>query len=100
MLYWRLLNAMVIILLTSGAVLTGLRGKSPLTGAYGLAFSTKLALWLMQLYLSQQYLRPFTPEAPAFSRDSTNPTNPPVPAWLPVALLFLIFLCAFALKYF
>jgi hypothetical protein len=99
LLHWQFLNASVIALLVSGAVLTGLRGKSPLNGFYGLAFSSKLALWLLQLYLSQQFLRPFTPEVPAFSRDPEGSSGQTTPAWVLVALLFLIFFSGFVLKY-
>lgn len=97
--YWKMLNILFLLIVASGAALTGLRGKSPLSGLYGLVFSAKLALWLMQLYLSQHYLRPFMPENAVPAGDALGLPQLAPPAWLPLGLLFLIFVLGFALKY-
>jgi hypothetical protein len=97
--YWKLLNGTFLLIVVSGAALAGLRGRSPLAGLYGLAFSAKLALWLVQLYLSQQYLRPFIAETNAPGRDAMGLPQIAPPMWLPLGLLFLIFVLGFSLKY-
>lgn len=59
---WRLLHVCFVLIVLSGAALAGLKGKSVLNGLYGLVFSSKLALWLLQLWLLQDSLKPFLPE--------------------------------------
>ena len=51
-LYWKILHIAFLVIIVSGAALAGLGGKSVLKGLYGLIFSTKLALWLAQIYLA------------------------------------------------
>lgn len=97
--YWKLLNAVFLVIVLSGAALAGLKGRSPLTGVYGLVFSSKLALWLLQLYLSQHYLRPFIVDNTSAGKDVMGLPQPASPTWLPVTLLFLIFILGFSLKY-
>lgn len=98
-LYWKMLNGIFLAIVISGAALAGLKGRSPLAGLYGLVFSAKLALWLMQLYLSQQYLRPFIVENQPSARDAMGLPQLVPPLWLPLGLLFLIFVLGFSLKY-
>lgn len=95
---WRLLNVCFVLIVLSGAALAGLKGKSVLTGLYGLVFSSKLALWLLQLWLMQELLKPFLPEnysdePRAYLREGETR------ALAAVLLLFLIAAGGFLLKY-
>lgn len=97
-LYWKFLHASFIVIVISGAALAGLKGKSVIRGFYGLAFSAKLALWLVQIYFTQETLKPFNPEvehATSGKQDLPPAGASPV---LIVSLLLLISLCGFALK--
>lgn len=98
-LYWKFLHVAFIVIVVSGAGLAGLKGKSVIRGLYGLVFSTKLVLWLVQIYFTQETLKPFTvevehatPEKPASEVKSISPA-------LLVTLLLLIALAGFALKF-
>lgn len=97
-LYWRLLHIAFGLIVLSGAALAGLRGKSVLQGLYGLAFSAKLALWLLQLWLVQDYLRPYLPENEA-NRSGTEILPDNVRPAVAVVLLLLIAVAGFGLKY-
>ena len=55
--FW-LYHAGFIILLISGTGLAILSGQSPLYGRFGLVFSTKLALWFLQIFLTGDLLKP------------------------------------------
>ncbi|HMV35198.1 MAG TPA: hypothetical protein PKM44_00720 [Turneriella sp.] len=95
---WRLLHVCFVVIVLSGAALAGLKGKSVLTGLYGLVFSSKLALWLLQLWLLQDLLKPFltenyTEEPQARSREWEARSLGAV------LLLFLIAAGGFLLKY-
>lgn len=95
--YWKFLHGAFILILISGAALAGLRGKSVLSGTFGLFFSTKLVLWVVQIYLTQEYLKPFIPEirgnelAPKPAAGTSRPL-------IIIVLLLLISLCGFTLK--
>jgi uncharacterized membrane protein len=97
-LYWKFLHAAFIITVVSGALLAGLKGKSVLRGFYGLVFSTKLVLWLVQIYLTQETLKPFIPEAEEGNPEKQSVERRSMQPILIIALLFLIALCGFALK--
>jgi len=97
-LYWRLLHVAFLLILVSGAVLAGMKGRSVLSGLYGLVFSAKLALWLLQIYLSQYMLKPFHIET-SNDADSRRVKEVQAHPYLIVALLLLIPLCGFVLKY-
>lgn len=86
------------MIVLSGAALAGLKGKSVLTGLYGLVFSSKLALWLLQLWLLQDLLKPFLPEN--YSEETkAQPRELEMRALGAVLLLFLIAAGGFILKY-
>lgn len=98
LIYWRFLHVAFFLILISGAVLAGLRGKSVLSGTFGLIFSTKLVLWVVQIYLTQEYLKPFIPEI----QDNTLQPKPAEDKYrrlIVFALLLLISLCGFVLKH-
>lgn len=95
---WRLLHVCFVLIVLSGAALAGLKGKSVLTGLYGLVFSSKLALWLLQLWLLQDLLKPFLPEN--FTDEPQSPARERETRSLAaVLLLFLIAAGGFLLKY-
>jgi hypothetical protein len=98
-LYWKILHIAFLVIIISGAALAGLGGKSVLKGLYGLIFSTKLALWLAQIYLSQDLLKPFTPEVTAESDSSEKTANEAKRSSAVLVLLLLIAVCGFVLKY-
>lgn len=97
LLFWKLLHVSFLLIVLTGIALAGLKGKSTVTGTYGLVFSSKLALWLLQLWLLQEPLKPFilTDES-----EKAGPRALPrrVRSWLIVFLLFLIFAGGFILK--
>jgi len=98
-LYWKYLNAAFLVIVVSGAALTVSNGKSILQGMYGLFFSTKLLLWLVQIYFTQETLKPFIVhiETNDIPLTSTAPrTTSPIVIFL---LLMLIASLGFALKY-
>lgn len=94
-LYWKFLHIAFAVIVVSGAILTGLGGRSVLRGYYGLVFSTKLALWLAQIYFTQETLKPFIAEVEA---GTPQVASRPVPPAALITLLFLISLCGFTLK--
>jgi len=98
-LYWKILHIAFLVIIVSGAALAGLGGKSVLKGLYGLIFSTKLALWLAQIYLAQDLLKPFTPEASAESDSSERAASEAKRSSAVLVLLLLIAACGFVLKY-
>lgn len=95
---WRLLNVCFVLIVLSGAALAGLKGKSVLTGLYGLVFSSKLALWLLQLWLMQELLKPFLPENYS-DEPRAQLREGETRALAAVLLLFLIAAGGFLLKY-
>lgn len=97
-LYWKFLHGSFALIVVSGAGLTGLAGKSVLHGVYGLMFSAKLALWLVQIYLSQELLKPFAPELHA-SDKAELPRESGPRDYAVVVLLLLIALAGFSLKF-
>ena len=99
-LYWKILHLAFLAIIVSGAALAGMGGKSVLKGLYGLLFSAKLALWLVQIYLSQDLLKPFTPEINADGESSENPGTEAQRHYAVLVLLLLIAVCGFMLKYF
>ncbi len=98
-LYWKILHIAFLVIIVSGAALAGLGGKSVLKGLYGLIFSTKLALWLAQIYLAQDLLKPFTPEASPASDNSEKEAGEAKRSSAVLVLLLLIAACGFVLKY-
>lgn len=97
-LYWRLLHVAFFLIVVSGALLVGFKGKPILQGAYGFVFSAKMALWLLQLYLTQSYLKPFILQTSEPDKETTAATD----KLYPVGILFILLLIAvagFALKY-
>jgi hypothetical protein len=97
--YWKFLHIAFAAILVSGVGLAGLRGKSILSGTYGLVFSTKLVLWLVQIYLSQEALKPFLTSTQG-GDDKAQPEKEGVPyALFTLVLLLLISLSGFVLKY-
>lgn len=96
---WQILHVSFLFIVLSGAALAGLKGKSVVHGFYGLTFSTKLALWLLQIYLSQEILRPYPQRADFSEPHDPSRLGPRVRAWLVVSLLLLISLCGFLLTY-
>lgn len=98
-LYWKILHIAFLVIIVSGAALAGLGGKSVLKGLYGLIFSTKLALWLAQIYLAQDLLKPFTPEATAENDSGEKAANEARRSSAVLVLLLLIAVCGFVLKY-
>ncbi|MBN8219790.1 MAG: hypothetical protein J0L53_02650 [Spirochaetes bacterium] len=97
-LYWRFLHGAFILIVISGAALAGLKGKSVIRGLYGLVFSAKLVLWLVQIYLTQETLKPFTPEVEHAYPEKQGLAPRAVSPILIVSLLLLISLCGFALQ--
>lgn len=97
-LYWKFLHIAFIVIVVSGVLLAGLKGKSVLRGFYGLVFSAKLALWLVQIYFTQETLKPFIPEAVEAQPGQPGATPRPASAVLIITLLFLIAVCGFTLK--
>ncbi len=97
-LYWKFLHGAFIVIVISGAALAGLKGKSVLKGFYGLVFSAKLVLWLVQIYLTQETLKPFTPEVEHTYPEKELPQPRVVSPVFIISLLLLISLCGFALK--
>lgn len=97
-LYWRFLNIAFVVILASGAALAGLKGRSVLAGTYGLIFSLKLVLWLVQIYVTQSFLKPFNPEvhSPEPRVELRSREIHPI---IILVLLLLIALCGFFLKY-
>jgi hypothetical protein len=95
---WRLLNVCFVLIVLSGAALAGLKGKSVLTGLYGLVFSSKLALWLLQLWLMQELLKPFLPENYS-DEPRAHLREGETRSLAAVLLLFLIAAGGFLLKY-
>lgn len=95
---WRLLHICFVLIVLSGAALAGLKGRSVLSGLYGLVFSSKLALWLLQLWLLQDLLKPFLPEN--YTYEAQSPVRErEMRALAAVLLLFLIAAGGFLLKY-
>lgn len=98
LLFWKLLHVAFFLIVLTGVALAGLKGKSTVTGTYGLVFSSKLALWLLQLWLLQEPLKPFM-----LADESEKTENRALPgrarSWLIVFLLFLIFTGGFILKH-
>ena len=97
-LYWKFLHVSFIVIVVSGAALAGLKGKSVIKGLYGLVFSAKLVLWLVQIYFTQETLKPFTPEVEHAYPDKELPQPRAVAPVFIVSLLLLISLCGFVLK--
>lgn len=98
LIYWKFLHVAFVLLLVSGAVLAGLRGRSVLSGTFGLVFSTKLVLWVLQIYMTQEYLKPFIPQIPEYElrpRPTAGNSRPVII----IVLLLLISLCGFILKH-
>lgn len=95
---WKLLHIAFALIVVSGAALAGLNGKPVLKGIYGLVFSSKLALWLLQLYLLMDLLKPFLPEN---YTDDTAPraADRRLRSHAAVLLLFLIAAGGFILKF-
>lgn len=98
LIYWKFLHVSFIVILVSGAALAGLRGRSVLSGTYGLIFSTKLVLWVLQIYLAQEYLKPFIPQVPEYELPAKPNRGNSRPIAI-IVLLLLISLCGFALKH-
>jgi hypothetical protein len=95
---WKLLHVCFALIVLSGAALAGLKGRSVLNGLYGLVFSSKLALWLLQLWLLQDLLKPFLPEnytGEPQARSGEYQTR----SLAAVLLLFLIAAGGFVLKH-
>lgn len=97
-LYWKILHVAFLAIIISGAALAGMGGKSVLRGLYGLLFSAKLALWLAQIYLSQNLLKLFTPEV-NLNESSEKPGSEAQRHYAIMVLLLLIAACGFLLKY-
>lgn len=95
---WKLLHIAFVLIVVSGSALAGLNGKSVLKGIYGLIFSSKLALWLLQLYLLMDLLKPFLPEN--YTDDSAiRSADRQLRSHAAVLLLFLIAAAGFILKF-
>ncbi len=98
LLLWKLLHVSFALIVLSGAALAGLKGRSVMTGLYGLVFSSKLALWLLQLWLMQDLLKPFLPENYSEEPQTRNREGQ-ARSLGTVLLLFLIATGGFILKY-
>lgn len=97
-LYWQFLHIAFIVIVISGVGLAGLKGKSVIRGMYGLVFSTKLVLWLVQIYFTQETLKPFTVEVEQGALEKAPVEAKSASPALLVTLLLLIALAGFALK--
>lgn len=97
-LYWKFLHVAFIVIVISGVGLAGLKGKSVIRGVYGLVFSGKLVLWLVQIYFTQETLKPFVVEVEQPTLEKNYDDLKSVSPALLVTLLLLIALAGFALK--
>ncbi|MCS6972067.1 MAG: hypothetical protein NZL89_03500 [Leptospiraceae bacterium] len=97
-LLWKLLNFSFVVIVLSGVAMAGLRGKPVLRGLYGLFFSAKLALWLLQLWLLQDVLKPFLVEN--YTEDATAAERQRrTRSWLALVLLFMLLGLGMALRW-
>ncbi|HRP70468.1 MAG TPA: hypothetical protein PLY93_13130 [Turneriella sp.] len=98
-LYWRYLHIAFLVIISSGTALALAKGKSVIQGAYGMVFSAKLALWLVQIYFTQETLKPFVVDVESDEQPHTN-TQPRVISPLFIFLLLMLISSAgFALKF-
>ena len=84
-----------VLLLLSGTGLAVLSGQSPLHGRFSILFSTKLALWFLQIFLTGDLLKP-AQEDPTTIHPTTR--NESLRIQIIFVLLFTIMILGFFLQ--